>query len=71
MQLFPWKDVMYGRKLSAAEKEGNNMWETIEILTFFNSRGTMSTFLFLSLLSALCPAAQSPMEKRGVWFVIS
>ena len=29
-------------------------------------RGTMSTFLFLSLLSALCPAAQSPIVKRGV-----
>ena len=34
-------------------------------------RGTMRTFLFLSLLSALCPAAQSPIVNRGVWLQIS
>jgi len=30
-------------------------------------RGTIRTFLFLSRLSTLCPAAQSPMENLGVW----
>ena len=38
---------------------------------FLDSRGTISTFLFLSLLSARWPAAQSPMVKRGVWLQIS
>lgn len=32
----------------------------------WNSRGTTRTSLFFSLLSALCPPAQSPIEKRGV-----
>ena len=36
-----------------------------------DSRGTTRTFLFLSLLSARWPAAQSPMENLRVWFVIS
>ena len=31
----------------------------------------MRTFLFLSLLSARCPAAQSPMVNRGVWLQIN
>ena len=34
-------------------------------------RGTMRTFLFLSLLSARCPAAQSPIVNRGVWLQIN
>lgn len=32
----------------------------------WNSRGTTRTSLFFSLLSALCPPAQSPIENRGV-----
>ena len=48
-------------------------WDNEEKQTNKNKylRGTMRTFLFLSLLSALCPAAQSPIVNRGVWLQIS
>ena len=87
MQLLPWNDVMYGRKLSAADREEKKrLAQKIKrILTALSyivsgkcdpmiqlySRGTTRTFLFLSLLSARWPAAQSPMENLRVWFVIS
>ena len=54
-----------------AEKCNSRENNSGAVFLFRILRGTMRTFLFLSRLSALWPAAQSPIVKRGVWFVMS
>ena len=65
MQLFPWNDVMYGRKLSARRETGRKSWRTF-LPVFILTRDDQDVSVLVSVIRPVTSSAVADSEAGGL-----